>query len=77
MAQLDPEPVTLDPNDPFDAALIPLVETNRRQPADYASDGGAFDNFRTSAHLLGLTGFGMVEAGLFNVSSTSRRSSRG
>jgi hypothetical protein len=34
MAQLASAPITLDPTDPFDAALIPLVETNRRKRAD-------------------------------------------
>ena len=28
--------ITLDPDDPFDAALIPIVLTNRRKRADYA-----------------------------------------
>jgi hypothetical protein len=38
MAQLKDEVVTLDPGDPFDAALIPIVQTNRRKRADYARD---------------------------------------
>jgi hypothetical protein len=32
MAQVKPPQITLDPSDPFDVALIPLVETN--QPAE-------------------------------------------
>jgi hypothetical protein len=45
---------TLDPNDPFDAALIPLVEMNRRKRSDYATDGDPFTNFDTTAHFLGV-----------------------
>jgi hypothetical protein len=73
MAQIKKETVTLDPDDPFDAALIPIVQTNRRKRADYANDGDPFDNFKTSSHLLGLDGFGMIEAGLFNVTQKLAR----
>jgi len=59
--------ITLDPNDPFDAAIIPIVETNRKKRADYAQDGDPFDNFKTTSGLLGLKGFGPVESALFNV----------
>jgi hypothetical protein len=45
----------------------PIVQTNRRKRADYARDVDPFSSFRTSSDLLGLDGFSMVEAGLFNV----------
>lgn len=67
------ERVTLDPNDPFDAALIPIVETNRKKRADYARDGDPFDNFVTSSDLLGLQGFGPVESALFNMTQKLAR----
>lgn len=41
--------VVLHPDDPFDAALIPIVLTNRRKRADYAVDGDPFSNFRETA----------------------------
>ena len=59
--------VTLDPNDPFDAALIPIVKTNRAKRKDYAKDGDVFSNFKTTAAMLGLDGFGPAEAAFFNV----------
>jgi hypothetical protein len=73
MAQLKDEVVTLDPGDPFDAALIPIVRTNRRKRADYARDGDPFSSFRTSSDLLGLVGFGPVEAALFNITQKLSR----
>jgi hypothetical protein len=65
--------IPLDPGDPFDAALIPLVETNRRKRADYAQDGDPFSSFTTSADLLGLDGFGPIEAALFNMAQKMTR----
>jgi len=65
--EMSDSPVTLDPTDPFDAALIPIVQTNRRKRQDYAKDGDPFSNFNTTAGMLGLDGFGSVEAALFNV----------
>lgn len=59
--------VTLDPNDPFDAALIPIVKTNRAKRKDYAKDGDPFSNFKTTAAMLGLDGFGPAESAYFNV----------
>jgi hypothetical protein len=73
MAQIKKEVVTLDPDDPFDAALIPIVQTNRRKRADYARDGDPFSSFRTSSSLIGLDGFGPVEAGLFNITQKLSR----
>jgi hypothetical protein len=45
--------VKLDPSDPFEAALIPIVETNRRKRSDYALDGDPFSNFRGTAQFIG------------------------
>jgi hypothetical protein len=73
MAQIAQEPITLDPNDPFDAALIPIVQTNRKKRADYARDGDPFSSFRTSSDLIGLAGFGPVEAALFNITQKLSR----
>lgn len=58
---------TLDPNDPFDAALIPIVETNRRKRKDYAADGDPFSNFKVTSQGMGMAGFGPTEAAIFNV----------
>jgi hypothetical protein len=63
----DTDVVVLDPNDPFDAALIPIVRTNRKKRADYALDGDPFSNFKETSAALGVPGFGPVEAALFNV----------
>ena len=70
------KPVTLDPSDPFDAAIIPIVETNRRKRADYAKDGNPFDNFETSSNLMGLDGFGRVRLRCSTSPKNSRGSSR-
>lgn len=59
--------VILDPNDPFDAALIPIVLTNRNKRADYARDGDPFSNFTTTSALLGLREFKAVDSAFFNV----------
>lgn len=59
--------ITLDPDDPFDAALIPIVKTNRAKRKDYAKDGDPFSNFKTTAAMLGLDGFGPAESAYFNV----------
>jgi hypothetical protein len=66
-------PVVLDPSDPFDAALIPIVEIHRRKAKDYASDADPFSNFKTSSKLLGLEGFSPEEAALFNVTQKLAR----
>ena len=64
---------TLDPNDPFDAVIIQIVETNRRKRADYARDGDVFSNFKTSSALLGIAGFGPADAALFNIAQKLAR----
>lgn len=43
----------LDPNDPFDKLIIPIVETNRAKRKDYAKDGDIFSNFRGVAKRVG------------------------
>lgn len=63
----------LDPSDPFEAACIDLVSMNRKKRADYAMDGDPFSNFHQSAALLGMSGFGPVEAVLFNLSQKFAR----
>ena len=73
MVQKASDTVTLDPSDPFDAALIPIVQTNRKKRADYARDGDPFSSFRISSDLLGLVGFGPVEAALFNITQKLSR----
>jgi hypothetical protein len=68
-----PSRVILDPIDPFEAALIPIVEMNRRKRADYAKDGDPFSNFKMSSALMGIEGFGPVEAALHNVTQKLAR----
>lgn len=67
------ETITLDPSDPFDAALIPIVLTNRAKRKDYAKDGDPFSNFRDTSALMGLDAFTPVEASLFNVTQKLAR----
>jgi hypothetical protein len=68
----EPEPwvnqhISLNPHDPFEAALISIVETNRRKRRDYAEDGSPFSNFQETSSRLGMDGFGARESALFNV----------
>jgi len=44
----------LDPADPFEAALINIVEINRRKRRDYALDSDPFTNFAATARFLGI-----------------------
>lgn len=37
--------IELDPKDPFEKLLIPIVETNRKKRADYANEDNIFANF--------------------------------
>lgn len=52
--------------DPFEVAITELLEIHRSKNGDYARDGKPFDNFESSSELMGLDGFGPVEAALFN-----------
>lgn len=69
----DHEAITLDPNDPFDAALIPMVQINRKKRADYAKDGDPFSSFKVTSDILGLEGFGPVESAIMNVAQKLSR----
>jgi hypothetical protein len=59
--------LTLDPSDPFDCAIMSIIEIYRRKRRDYAKDSEPLSNFRTTAQLLGLDGFGPAESALVNV----------
>ena len=65
--------VLLNKFDPFESVLINIVDTNRKKRKDYAADGDPFSNFETSSDLLGLQGFGPIEASLFNVTQKLAR----
>lgn len=62
--------VTLDRNDPFESALIHIVEINRRKRADYGRDGEPFSNFKATARSFGMQ---PEEAALFNVAQKLER----
>lgn len=53
----DSDAITLDANNPFDALLIPIVLTNRRKSADYASPADLYLNFRRNADMVALPGY--------------------
>jgi len=72
-AETEPEQLTLDPDDPFEAVLIDMVRLNRRKRRDYALDTSPFSNFDTSAAGMGMKGFGAVEAAIFNVNQKLAR----
>ncbi len=63
--------VALDPNDPFEAALIPMVQTNRKKRADYAHDGDIFSNFDSTSNFAGFETRWM--SALFNCSQKLAR----
>lgn len=56
--------VTLNTNDPFEAAIGKMVLTARAKGADYASDTDPWSNFRGTA---GYFGFKIWDAAIFNV----------
>lgn len=41
--------IYLDPNDPFEKVLIPIIKTNRKKRGDYAVDGSPFTNFESTS----------------------------
>lgn len=61
------EITTLNAEDVFERVLIDMVKVSRKKRADYASDSDPLSNFKGTAEALGLSGFGSVEAALFNV----------
>lgn len=65
--------LVLNPNDPFEKAVIDIVEMNRRKRKDYADDDDPFSNFKDSAFILALDGFGQTEAVLFNIAQKVAR----
>ena len=48
--------VTLNPDNPFEAVLIKMVETHRKKGADYAGDDHPNQNFYDSAYQMSATG---------------------
>lgn len=46
----DLDTVVLDKNDPFEAVLLGIIETNKRKRKDYASDQDVFSNFRDTSN---------------------------
>lgn len=63
------QPLTLDPNDPFEAVIQDIVALNRRKRADYALDSDPWSNFRQTAVMISGFGhdFGPIDAVLFNI----------
>lgn len=57
----EPDTVRLNPNDPFEAVLIEMVETNRRKRHDYAGDSHFLSNFYETAEQLSLSAGHSVE----------------
>lgn len=57
-----PNKVELDPEEPFDAVLIKMLQTHRAKRRDYAGDDHPNQNFYDSAYQLDLTGGHSVEA---------------
>lgn len=57
-----PNKIELDPEEPFDAILIKMLQTHRSKRQDYAGDDHPNQNFYDSAYQLGLTGGHSVEA---------------
>lgn len=47
------ESITLNADDPFESAIIDLVEMNRRKRADYATEEDVFVNFRRTSDFAG------------------------
>lgn len=52
-ARTDYHEIVLDPNDPFEAALLSLVGLNRAKRADYALSDDPFSNFRATSAFAG------------------------
>lgn len=69
----EPNTVELNPDDPFEYALIRIVEMNRKKRRDYSEDGSPFSNFELSSNMLAIDGFGPREAAYFNVLQKAAR----
>lgn len=61
----------LDPKDPFESALIGMVETNRKKRKDYALDDDIFSNFDATSVFAGFQNRWM--SALFNCSQKLAR----
>jgi len=57
----DSNGLRLDPDDPFEAVLIQMLETHRAKRTDYAGDDHPNQNFYDSAYQLGQTAGHSVE----------------
>jgi hypothetical protein len=64
---MDDTQIVLNPDDPFESALISMVQTARRKRADYARDGSPFSNFETTSEMLGIPGWTRIDSAFFNV----------
>lgn len=53
--------ITLDPKDPFDKLIIPMVEINRKKRADYADEEDTYRNFRRVAEMMDLPDYDELE----------------
>jgi len=53
--------IYLDPTDPFDRLIIPMVEMNRKKRADYATQGNLFANFDRNAEMMNMPGYTALE----------------
>lgn len=52
-----PDPVTLDPERPFERVLIEMVALHRKKSADYALDGDSLSNFFRTAEIMARKGW--------------------
>ncbi len=57
----DQDSIYLNPSDPFEAALIDIVQINRKKRADYATDDDIFSNFRGAGRRTGLEASKIVD----------------
>lgn len=53
--------ITLDPDNPFEAAVLAMVQMHRRKREDYAGDDHPNQNFYDSSYQLGLSAGHSVE----------------
>jgi hypothetical protein len=55
---------TIDLDDPFEAAVWVLIQTNRKKRRDYAQDGDPFSNFQATANHFGISAWESAEFNL-------------